>query len=136
MSDFRALDISASALSAEKLRVETHLSNLANAHTTRTAEGGPYRRREVVFEAGAGEGFAATLDGVQAKLVVDERNPPRLVYDPGHPDADATGYVAMPAIDPVLEQADIVSAARSYEANLAVMKIYKDMLGKALELGK
>ena len=133
MSSFRALDISSSALSAERLRLEVHLTNLANAHTTRTAEGGPYRRREVVFEA-ASE-FDHAVAGVRARIVEDDA-PARKIYDPGHPDADPDGYLAVPAVDPVLEQADIVSAARGYEANLAVLRITKELLGRALDISR
>ena len=136
MGMFATLDASASALEAERLRLEVHLSNLANQHTTRTALGGPYTRREVVFSEQPDGAFAGTLAGVRAEVVPDNRNPPRLAFDPGHPDADAKGYVAFPAIDPVIEQAEVVGAARSYEANLAVVRVYKDMLARALEIGR
>lgn len=130
---FRLLDVSASALDAERTRLEVHLTNLANANTTRTEQGGPYKRRAVVFEAQP-LSFEETLQGVRARLTIPEQQPQK-VFDPGHPDADEYGYLALPDIDPVLEQADIVSAARSYEANLAVVKITKDMLARALEIG-
>src|SRR5690242_12677152 len=135
MSAFRPFDVSSQALSAERMRLEVHLSNLANQHTTRTPEGGPYRPRQVVFESEP-SAFDQTLQSVKARVVIDDQAQPHLVYDPGHPDADAKGYVAMPAVDPVLEQADIVSAARSYEANLAVIRVYKDMLARALDIGR
>jgi flagellar basal-body rod protein FlgC len=136
MPMFPALDVSVSALSAEKLRLEVHLSNLANARTTRTPEGGPYRRREVVFETAEEGTFAQAMSGVRARVVVDQNQKPALVFDAGHPDADAQGYVAMPGIDPVMEQADIVGAARGYEANLAAIRVYKDMLARSLDIGR
>jgi flagellar basal-body rod protein FlgC len=137
MSDYLApFDVSAAALSAERLRFEVHLSNLANARTTRTAEGGPYRRREVVFAEVPVDSFAQSLRSVEARVAVDPEQRPQLVFDPGHPDADAQGYVALPDIDPVMEQADLVTAARSYGANLGVLRIYKDMLARAMEIGR
>jgi flagellar basal-body rod protein FlgC len=139
------LAISASALRAERLRLDVIASNLANATTTRTAEGGPYRRRNVVFMADPQEtGFAATLDalslqgareGVRVIEVVEDPSPPRLVFDPGHPDANGEGYVAYPNVNPVAETVDLLAATRAYEANVQVVSATKRMAEAALSIG-
>jgi flagellar basal-body rod protein FlgC len=139
------LGISASALRAERLRLDVIASNLANASTTRTAAGGPYRRRNVVFVAQPEEAaFGATLEslteqdareGVRVVQVVDDPTPPRLVYDPGHPDANAEGYVAYPNINPVAETVDLMAATRAYEANVQAVNATKRMADAALSIG-
>jgi flagellar basal-body rod protein FlgC len=146
MSLFGALDISASGLTAERLRMDVTAENLANAQTTRGANGQPYRRKEVVLqEAGAGS-FGATLasamgaqgaagpGGVQVAGIVEDQTPFKTVYDPGHPDADAKGYVRMPNVDTVGEMVDLISASRAYEANVTAMTAAKQMFTKTLEL--
>jgi flagellar basal-body rod protein FlgC len=146
MSLFGALDISASGLTAERLRMDVTAENLANAQTTRGANGQPYRRKEVVLqEAGAGS-FGATLasamggqgaaapGGVQVAGIVADQTPYKTVYDPGHPDADAKGYVRMPNVDTVAEMVDLISASRAYEANVTAMTAAKQMFTKTLEL--
>ena len=148
MSLFGSLDISASALSAERLRMDVTAENLANAQSTRTASGGPYRRKEVVTEATDG-GFASALasarggasgsgggpdGGVRVAAIVEDQTPNRLVYDPGHPDANAQGYVSMPNVNPVTEMVDLISASRSYEANVTAMQTSKQMFTKTLDL--
>ena len=146
MGLFGSLDISASALSAERLRMDVTAENLANAQSTRTANGGPYRRKEVVLEA-AGGGFASALasaragnpsggpdGGVRVAGVVEDQSPNRLVYDPGHPDANAQGYVSMPNVNPVTEMVDLITASRSYEANVTAMQTSKQMFSKTLDL--
>lgn len=143
MSLFRALDASASALTAERVRMEVATSNLANAHTTRTPEGGPYRRR-VVFFAPLVERLAASLGGaalsdsrgVVVAGIVEDPSPPRRVYDPGHPDADREGFVALPNVDPVMEMADVMASARNYELNAVAFNTVKQVILKALELGR
>ena len=137
--------ISASALRAERLRLDVIASNLANATTTRTAEGGPYRRRNVVFAAQPLESdFAATLEalseegareGVAVAEVVEDPTPPRLVFDPGHPDANAEGYVAYPNVNPVAEMVDLMAATRAYEANVQAVNATKRMAEAALSIG-
>ena len=119
------LAISASAMRAERLRLDVIASNLANANTTRTAAGGPYRRRHVVFAARDfdsqfGEAMAArgVKQGVAVAEVIEDPSPLRLVFDPAHPDADAEGYVAYPNVNPVLEMVDLMGATRAYEANV------------------
>ena len=139
------LGISASALSAERLRLDTIASNLANAQTTRTPDGGPYRRRNVVLQAKEmNSDFGATLDelnqrdarqGVAVVDVVEDQSPPRLVFDPGHPDADAQGQVAYPNVDPISEMVDLMTATRAYEANVQAVNATKKMAEAALGIG-
>ena len=148
MSIFGSLDVSASALSAERLRMDVTAENLANAQTTRTANGGPYRRKEVVLESTGGSSFAGALaaaragargggaadGGVRVAGIVEDQTPNRLVYDPSHPDANAQGYVSMPNVNPVTEMVDLISASRSYEANVTAMQTSKQMFTKTLDL--
>ena len=145
MGLFGSLDISASALSAERLRMDVTAENLANAQSTRTASGGPYRRKEVVTEATGDSGFAGALasarqsgggpqGGVRVSGIVEDQTPNRLVYDPSHPDANAQGYVSMPNVNPVTEMVDLISASRSYEANVTAMQTSKQMFTKTLDL--
>ncbi len=135
MDIFRTFDISASALVAQKLRMQTISSNLANINTTRTPEGGPYRRRDVVFETVLMD-EAGYSEGVRVKDVVVDKRPPRVVYDPSHPDADKNGYVKLPNINLVEEMVNMMLATRAYEANVNSFNITKSMILKALELGK
>ncbi|MCB0359638.1 MAG: flagellar basal body rod protein FlgC [Bdellovibrionales bacterium] len=128
-------NIAAEAMSANRLRINTIASNVANAQTTRTEEGGPYKRRDVVFAATdvANDPFAsqldrATLKGVRVAGVVADDSPPRMVYDPGHPDANPeTGIVEMPNISPVTEMANLLSASAAYKAAAEVVNISKSM---------
>ncbi len=143
MDIFDSLKISSSALRAQQLRLNTISSNLANIETTRTPEGGPYRKREVVFQS-TDTPFAKTLEqslkgAVQAVEVSEIRTsnaPPRMVYDPSHPDADADGQVAMPNVNVLDEMVDMTSATRAYEANVTAIKAAKRMALKALEIGR
>jgi len=133
---FGGLEISASALTAERLRMDVTAENLANAQTTRGADGQPYRRKEVVLQE-LGAGFGAQLDkamGVEVAGVVEDQTPLKRVHDPGHPDADAQGYVSMPNVDTVAEMVDLISASRAYEANVTAMQAAKQMFAKTLEL--
>jgi flagellar basal-body rod protein FlgC len=145
MGLFDALDASGSALSAERVRMDVTAENLANAQSTRTANGqGPYRRKEVVLqEAGAGVGarasFADSLQaarGVKVAGIVEDPTPSRRVYDPGHPDADAQGYVEMPNVNTVTEMTDLIGASRAYEANVTAMQTTKAMFARTLDLLK
>jgi flagellar basal-body rod protein FlgC len=139
------LAISGSALRAERLRLDVIASNLANATTTRTPEGGPYRRRNVVFVAQPLEtDFAATIEalteqgarrGVAVAEVVEDPTPPRMVFDPGHPDANPEGYVAYPNVNPVAEMVDLMAATRAYEANVQAVNATKRMAEAALSIG-
>lgn len=143
MDIFATMKISASALKAQRIRMNAISSNLANIETTRTPDGGPYRKREVVFQSTT-EGFANTLDnqmrdaaqGVKVSNVQASTRPPRMVYDPSHPDANEQGEVAMPNISLVEETADMMSASRAYEANVTVVKSAKRMALKALSIGQ
>ncbi|HKE78723.1 MAG TPA: flagellar basal body rod protein FlgC [Solirubrobacteraceae bacterium] len=143
MGLFDAFDASGSALSAERLRMDVTAENLANAQSTRTANGqGPYRRKEVVLqEAGSGTqaSFAESLQaarGVRVAGIVEDPTPPRRVYDPGHPDADAQGYVTMPNVNTVTEMTDLIGASRAYEANVTAMQTTKAMFARTLDLLK
>ncbi|MFH1810649.1 MAG: flagellar basal body rod protein FlgC [Pseudomonadota bacterium] len=135
MTLYHALRISASGLSAQRVRLNTTASNIANAETTRTAEGGPYRRRDPVLVASS---FAGALDGavrgVEVARVATDTDPPRMVHDPDHPDADAEGMVAMPNVNPVEEMVNLLTEQRAFEANTTAFKAAKDMVSKALEL--
>jgi flagellar basal-body rod protein FlgC len=141
MSLFGGLEISASALTAERLRMDVTAENLANAQTTRGANGQPYRRKEVVLQEQPGS-FGASLSaamngrggGVQVAAVIEDQTPLKRVYDPGHPDADAQGYVAMPNVDTVTEMVDLIGAQRAYEANVTAMQAAKQMFARTLEL--
>jgi flagellar basal-body rod protein FlgC len=141
MSLFGGLEISASALTAERMRMSVTAENLANAQTTRGADGQPYRRKEVVLQEGAGS-FGASLSaamrggaaGVQVAGIVQDETPLKRVHDPGHPDADADGYVEMPNVDTVTEMVDLISAQRAYEANVTAMQAAKQMFSRTLEL--
>jgi flagellar basal-body rod protein FlgC len=137
MGLFDGLEISASGLTAERLRMDVTAENLANAQTTRGADGEPYRRKEVVLQERGG-GFGAALSqamgGVEVAGVVQDQTPLKRIYDPGHPDADAQGYVAMPNVDTVTEMVDLIGASRAYEANVTAMQAAKQMFAKTLEL--
>jgi flagellar basal-body rod protein FlgC len=143
MGLFDALDASGSALSAERVRMDVTAENLANAQSTRTANGqGPYRRKEVVMQeasAGVGASFADSLQaarGVKVAGIVEDPTPSRRVYDPGHPDADAQGYVSMPNVNTVTEMTDLIGASRAYEANVTAMQTTKSMFARTLDILK
>jgi len=162
MSNFlNSFDISGYGLSAQRVRVNTISSNIANAQTTRTAEGGPYRRKEVVFKAiDFNQQFNKALQGMTQsakyqdplnegdfgkkvnpaimsvivdKIVRDDREP-KMKFEPNHPDADANGYVAYPNINPVVEMADLVEATRSYQANVSAFQSAKDIANASISL--
>lgn len=128
MSLLTALDINASGLTAERQRAEVTSTNIANSQTTRTPEGGPFRRKDVVFQS--------VLNGVEVSDVVDDQTAFDRRYEPGHPDADGQGYVSYPNVDPMLEMANLVEASRTYDANISAMNVVKSMISKTLELGK
>ncbi len=145
MDFFSAINVSSSALSAERTRMNLISSNLANANTTRTPEGGPYKRKDAVFSAAPTESrFSRTLNGataqqvrqVEVSQIVEDQNPPRLQYDPSHPDANPQGYVAMPNVNVVEEMADMINATRTYEANITAVQAAKSMAMKTLEISR
>lgn len=140
-----ALKISSSGLAANRKRMGAITSNIANAQTTRTAEGGPYRKKEVVFGSEpARESFGEILEGeldekaqkVHATEVISSDKPPILKYEPDHPDANDEGYVAYPDINVMEEMADMISASRAFESNISAINTTKSMAMKALEIGK
>ena len=145
MDFFDAMNTSSAALSAQRLRMNLISGNLANVNTTRTQQGGPYRRKEAVFAAQpVNQSFKRiladrqnnNLSTVQVARVVEDRNPPVMKYDPQHPDADEKGYVAMPNINLMEEMVNMISATRGYEANVTALKAAKDMALNALEIGR
>jgi flagellar basal-body rod protein FlgC len=162
---FGSLDVSASGMSAERLRMDVVAENIANANTTRGADGRPYQRKEVVLQTASGETFGEVLDGIRSapvpndptamlatiradgtpdttsqlqgvrvSAVANDPSPPRRVYDPGHPDADAQGYVTLPNVNPVTEMVDLITASRGYEANVTALNSAKQMFQKALDI--
>jgi flagellar basal-body rod protein FlgC len=144
---FSTLEISGSALTAERQRAEVVAANMANAETTHTPGGGPYRRKEVVFSTSGNlpfrmmlAGFHPTLNGpqpaVRVQRVVDDPTPPLKRYDPGHPDADKEGYVAYPSINPIQEMVDLMGAVRSYQLNASAITASKQMIQQSIELLK
>lgn len=138
MNVISGIQITASALDAEKTRMDIVAQNIANAQTTRGADGKPYQRKVVSFETvmkGTESGANAPAGGLQIASVKDDPTPGPMVYNPGHPDADAKGMVAMPNVNLAYEMVDLISSTRSYEANLAVVRNAKQMAHKALTIG-
>ena len=143
MNLFSLLSVSASGMSAQRARAEVLVENLANAETTRTPQGGPYRRKDVVFAAQSQiSPFASIYQqelgphvaGVEvAEVITDTREPERR-YIPGHPDADASGYVAFPRMNPAEDMVDLMGASRGYQANVSAMLAVKDMINRALDI--
>ena len=152
MSFFDSLDIAASGLTAERLRMDVTAENLANAQTTRGANGQPYQRQEVVLQQigssfsstlanaigvpGASIGNAGAAGGVQVAGIVSDPTPDQLVYDPSNPDANAQGYVRMPNVNTVNEMVDLIDESRAYEADVTAMQTAKTMYTKTLDLLK
>ncbi|AEB75807.1 flagellar basal body rod protein FlgC [Clostridium botulinum] len=145
MNAFSSLRISASGLSAERLRMDTISSNITNFKTTRGKDGQkePYRRKIAVFqenfkkELGKNKkGYETSLNGVKAVGIVEDKSPLRRVYNPNHPDADKDGYVLMPNVNILNEMADMIAATRAYEANVTAINSSKNMFMKALEIGR
>ncbi|TCO79955.1 flagellar basal body rod protein FlgC [Marinisporobacter balticus] len=145
MSLFKSINVSASGLTAERLRMDIISKNIANANTTRTSNGTPYRRQVPVFKQTEST-FEQTLEnakngeqtgnGVEVVGIKEDKTPFKKVYDPGHPDADKDGYVQMPNVDIVTEMINMISSTRAYEANVTAMNTTKSMAMKALEIGK
>ena len=148
MSMFGSLEISASGLTAQRLGMDVTAENLANAQTTKGADGQPYRRKEVVLQEipqggfgaqlsaamGAGTSSKASAGGVQVAQIATDQTAGKMVYDPGNPDANAQGYVQMPNVDTVTEMVDLIDTSRAYEANVTAMSASKQMFTKTLEL--
>ena len=140
MNFLAALDISASGLMAQRRRMDVIASNLANIETTRTEEGGPYRRRMIVMKAVPPDGFDeilnSALEGVRVEGVVEDDSPFKRVFNPGHPDADKNGYLLKPNVDLVVETTNLLEARRTYDANISAIKATRQMVLKALEIGR
>jgi len=144
MSLFSALSVSASGMAAQRTRAALLVENIANSETTRTPEGGPYRRKDVIFSSDAvGSAFASELDsqldsqqltGVRVAGISVDRSAPEKRYLPGHPDADASGYVSIPKVNPAEDMVDLMGANRSYQANVSAMSAVKDMIQKSIDL--
>ncbi len=149
MAFLNSLSINGSALTASRLRMDVISENIANATTTRTENGGPYRRKMVVYEPASNENgsfasmFQKNIDnqssnakGVKVTAIVEDQTPFTTKYDPTNPDANAQGYVLMPNVDPVTETLDMMSVTRAYDANLTALNAVKEMASKALEIGR
>ena len=145
MDFFSSMRVSATGLDAQMQRMNTISSNIANAETTRGVDGGPYRRRDAIMSANTdresfdeilGDKLDEEVQGVLVTEIREDTAPPRMVYNPSHPDADANGYVAMPNVNTVHEMANMISAQRSYEANVTAMGAAKAMAQKSLEIGR
>jgi len=147
MSMFSALEISGSAMEAERQRAEVVAANMANAETTRTSSGGPYQRKQVVFSSSGNSPFQLALAGfrrltgmgapaVRVSRVINDPTPSVMRYEPGHPDADAKGYVAYPAINPIEEMVDLMGAVRSYQLNAAAVSASKQMIQGSMDILK
>ena len=133
MGLFDALHVSASGMTAERLRMDVIAQNLANANTTRGADGQPFRRQQVILQERT-PSFGELLGGVMVTGIVADPSPGRRVYDPGHPDADRDGYVTLPNVNPVTEMVDLITASRGYEANVTAMNAAKQMFAKTFEV--
>lgn len=142
MDMFSSLRISSSGLSAERLRMDIIADNIANAETTRTPEGGPYKRKIASFEENLTKELNTNYEyepefkGVKVTKIYEDNSPFKRVYDPSNPDADSKGYVLMPNVNTLNEMVDLISASRSFEANVTAVNAEKQMAAKALEIGR
>ncbi len=143
MGMFDILKISASGLKAQRTRMEVIATNLSNIHTTKTDEGGPYRKKDVVFKSADvssedtfGKTFSKKIEGVKINSIDESQKQFERVFDPGHPDADKDGYVLFPNVNLMEEMTDMVAATRAYEANVNILTTTKEMFIKSLDIGK
>ncbi len=141
MSFFTSLRVNGSALAAERLRVDLASANLANANSTRSAEGGPYRRRDAVLQAvplssSFGSALGRAVRMVEVRRIAVDQRPPREVFNPSHPDADGRGIVRLPNVQIVEETVNLMNASRAYEANLLAIKMSREMAQRAMRMGK
>ncbi len=140
MSLFSSLQVSSSGMSAQRTRAELLVENMANSETTRTPEGGPYKRKDVVFSTDVqASPFSAVFqneigNGVAVADITTDNRPPEMRYLPGHPDANADGYVAFPKMNPAEDMVDLLNSTRSYEANVAAISSVKDMISKSIDI--
>jgi flagellar basal-body rod protein FlgC len=139
---FDIMKISSSGMRAQRTRLEVVAQNMANVHTTRTEEGGPYRKKDVVLtsqdvsEAKFSRIFGGKIEGVKVEEVVESLKPFERIHNPGHPDADKEGYLTLPNVNIMEEMTDMISATRAYEANSSVLQATKQMIQKSLEIGR
>jgi flagellar basal-body rod protein FlgC len=143
MSLFTAISVAASGMTAERARTELLVQNLANSDTTRTPEGGPYRRKDVVFTSDSAQfssvfesELTSSVQGVRVAEVVTDMRDPEMRYLPGHPDANKDGYVAYPRSNPAEDMVDLMGASRNYQANVSAMTAVKEMIQRSLDLFK
>lgn len=147
MGIFSTLEISGSALAAERARADIVAANMANAQTTRTPEGGPFRRKMAVFSSSGSSAFRLLLagynrlagrpaGGVRLVNVAEDKTPPSMRYEPGHPDSDSNGFVAYPSINPIQEMVDLMGAVRAYQLNASAVTASKQMIQQSLEILK
>jgi len=136
MNIFSNFGISASGLTAQRLRMDTIANNIANIETTRTPEGGPYRRQVPLFAPREENVEGQPGGGVRVQALLQDQSPLKRVYEPGHPDADEEGYVLMPNVELVKEMVDMIDASRAYEANVTALNTAKEMAQRALEIGR
>jgi len=145
MDFFSSMDVTASGLSAERERINVASSNLANVQTTQTAAGGPYKRHDVTLQAvpateniagGVAGDPAHVISGVKVTGIKEDQSPPRLEYDPGHPDANKDGYVAYPNVNAVEEMVDMITASRAYQAGVTALDTASQLAQSALQIGK
>lgn len=134
MSVFSGMRISASGLTAERMKMDIISSNVANIQATRTKNGGAYRRKVATFEENYDEKLG--MLGVKTKKIEEDKSPLRKIYEPNHPDADKDGYVEYPNVDLLAEMSDLISASRAYESNVDTLNAQKNMISKALEIGR
>jgi len=142
---FSSFNISASGMTAQRKRMDIISNNIANVDTTRTEEGGPYRRKMPVFKARGSKPFSAMLkdeidfrqgNGVEISSIIEDTSPFQLIHNPNHPDANQDGFVEMPNVDITTEMVDMIDASRAYEANVTALNTFKSMAMKALEIGR
>lgn len=146
MSLFKSINVSATGMTAERLRMDIISKNIANANTTRTAAGGPYKRQVAIFKEQSANTFESVLNqatgrlsggnGVEVSSIEEDQSPFKSIYNPGHPDADENGFVMMPNVDVVTEMINMISATRGYESNITALNASKSMVLKALEIGR
>ncbi len=145
MSFLSSMNITASGLTAQRMRLDIASENITNMDTTRTENGGPYRRKMVVFQSMGDNSFRSKFNlamnrnmnpGVRVAAVVEDQRPFKTIYDPEHPDADAQGYVLLPNVDLIKETVDSMAASRAYDANITALNAIKLMATKALEIGR
>ena len=137
MSEFDIMSINATGMTANRLRIDVISNNIANAETTRTSRGGPYRRKFAIFSEylrRSGSGYIPS--GVRVVEIREDPSPFKLVYDPSHPDADENGYVKMPNVNVLREMVDLINAQRAYEANVSAFNTVKSMISSALQIGR